>query len=65
MEAMDRLKNAIEGVIVALVFCAIYWILGFLIYKTSGREIRTNTAYGACVILAFLAKRAFLIYWFQ
>jgi short subunit fatty acids transporter len=53
----DRLGIFIESIIFIIVFCFIYWFLGFIILKLFKKEIRNSTGYTICVIGAFLFKR--------
>ena len=56
----DRLKNFLESLIIIAILLAIYWVLGFLILKVFGKEIRTEKGYGACVIGGFILKYALI-----
>jgi len=56
----QRLGGLIESTIFVVIFCALYWILGFVILKIFKKEIRNSTGYTICIIGGFLFKR-FLI----
>ena len=56
----DRLGSLIESTFFVMLFCAVYWILGFIIFKTFKKEIRNSTGYTICIVGGFLFKR-FLI----
>jgi len=53
----DRLGSLIESTIFVVLFCAVYWILGFIILKTFKKEIRNSTGYTICIVSGFLFKR--------
>ena len=51
-----RFAGALDGIIFALVFTAIYWVVGFIIKKLSGKEIRTGTGYTVVIVAGFVSK---------
>ena len=56
----DRFNNFLESLILIVILLAIYWVLGFLILKIFGKEIRNEKGYGACVIGGFILKYALI-----
>ena len=56
----DRFKSFFESLILIVILLAIYWILGFLILKIFGKEIRNEKGYGDCVIGGFILKSALI-----
>jgi len=57
----NRLKHAAEGLIFALTFAGLFWLLGFIIKKITGKEIRSSTGYVVAMVLGFLSRRALII----
>jgi len=53
----DRFGSLIESTIFIVVFCFIYWFVGFIILKLFKKEIRNSTGYTICIIGGFLFKR--------
>jgi len=59
-----RIKGLLESTVFVVLFCLIYWIIGFFIKKTFNKEIRNSFGYTVCIVLGFVSKR-FLIIIFQ
>ena len=57
----NRLKNAAEGLIFGLIFACLFWFLGFIIKRITGKEIRTSAGYVVVIILGFLSQRILLV----
>lgn len=53
----NRFSGTIDGLIFALVLSALYWLVGFLIFKVIKKEIRTGTGYAICIIGGFVLNR--------
>ena len=51
-----RFAGALDGMIFALVFTAIYWVVGSIIKKLSGKEIRTGIGYTIVIVAGFFTK---------
>jgi hypothetical protein len=57
----NRLINAAEGIIFGLIFAGLYWIVGFVVKRLTGKEIRTNVGYLIAVVLGFLSRRTLIV----
>ena len=53
----NRFSGTIDGLIFALVLSALYWLVGYLIFKFLKKEIRRNSGYAVCVIGGFVLNR--------
>ena len=49
-----------ESFAVIVILLAIYWIVGFIIFKLFKKEIRNEKGYLACIIGGFILKRALI-----
>tara|TARA_B100001057_G_scaffold426813_1_gene451193 strand:- start:1334 stop:1534 length:201 start_codon:yes stop_codon:yes gene_type:complete len=54
---VNRFSGTIEGFIFALVLSALYWLVGFIIFRVIKKEIRTGTGYTICIIGGFVLNR--------
>ena len=59
---MGRLVNAFEAMLLALIFSAAYWFVGFVAAKIFNVEIRTKIGYILSAIGGALCHRMFIIY---
>ena len=55
-----RLEGLVESFIVIAILLAIYWIVGFIIFKLFKKEIRNDKGYLACIIGGVIIKRALI-----
>ena len=55
-----RTESLIESFVVIAILLAVYWILGFIIFKLFKKEIRNEKGYSACIIGGFILKRAII-----
>jgi len=55
-----RGESLIESFIVIAILLAIYWIVGFIIFKLFKKEIRNEKGYLACIIGGFILKRGLI-----
>ena len=53
----NRFTGTLSGFIFAIFLTAIYWFIGFLIYKTFNIEIRNKIGYGICIVGGFVGNR--------
>ena len=49
-----------ESFVVIAILLAVYWIVGFIIFKLFKKEIRNEKGYLACIIGGFILKRALI-----
>ena len=56
----NRILNALEGMLFALIFVGIYWVIGGFFKSLFGFEIRTQIGYTICIIGAFLLRRSII-----
>jgi len=49
-----------ESFVVIAILLAIYWIVGFIIFKLFKKEIRNEKGYLACIIGGFILKRGLI-----
>jgi len=49
-----------ESFVVIAILLAVYWIVGFIIFKLFKKEIRNEKGYLACVIGGFILKRVLI-----
>ena len=55
-----RFESLVESFIVIIILLALYWIVGFIIFKIFEKEIRNDKGYLACIIGGFILKRAII-----
>ena len=55
-----RGESFMESFVVIAILLAIYWIVGFIIFKLFKKEIRNKKGYLACIIGGFILKRALI-----
>ena len=55
-----RGESLMESFAVIVILLAIYWIVGFIIFKLFKKEIRNEKGYFACIIGGFILKRALI-----
>ena len=55
-----RTESLIESLFVVALLLAVYWILGFVIFKLFKKEIRNEKGYLACIIGGFILKRVII-----
>jgi len=55
-----RGESLMESFAVIVILLAIYWIVGFIIFKLFKKEIRNEKCYLACIIGGFILKRALI-----
>tara|TARA_B100000963_G_C22146542_1_gene459904 strand:- start:290 stop:490 length:201 start_codon:yes stop_codon:yes gene_type:complete len=53
----NRFEGTLSGIIFALILTALYWILGFIIFKITKKEIRTSTGYLIIIVAGFVLNR--------
>ena len=51
-----RGESLMESFAVIVILLAIYWIVGFIIFKLFKKEIRNEKGYLACIIGGFILK---------
>ena len=49
-----RFESLVESFVVIAILLAIYWIIGFIIFKIFKKEIRNEKGYIACIIGGFI-----------
>ena len=52
-----RFSGTLSGFIFALLLTAIYWFIGFMIFRIFNIEIRTSIGYGICIVGGFVGNR--------
>ena len=55
-----RLWNLGEGLIFAVIFAGLYWLLGAIIKSIAGKEIRIALGYLVAIFLGFLFRNALI-----
>lgn len=55
-----RTESLIESLFVVALLLAVYWILGFVVFKLFKKEIRNEKGYLACIIGGFILKRVII-----
>ena len=55
-----RGESLMESFAVIVSLLAIYWIVGFIIFKLFKKEIRNEKGYLACIIGGFILKRGLI-----
>mgnify|MGYP001227196501 len=55
-----RFESLVESFVVIAILLAIYWIIGFIIFKIFKKEIRNEKGYIACIIGGFILKRTLI-----
>jgi hypothetical protein len=55
-----RFESLVESFVVIAILLALYWIVGFIVFKLFKKEIRNDKGYIACIIGGFILKRAII-----
>jgi len=57
---MDRLNNTLDAIFLGVIFCLIYWGVGFFCKSTFGFEIRNSKGYTICLVLGYVVPRVII-----
>lgn len=52
----NKIWNALEGILFALILTGIYWVIGFFCKFIFGFEIRNQIGYTICIVGGFLLR---------
>ena len=55
-----KFESLVESFVVIAILLALYWIVGFIVFKLFKKEIRNDKGYIACIISGFILKRAII-----